>query len=284
MPEADSVWRTARRLHLACSNTIVRNAELRWPSLAGVDLTGWTTLEVVARGKHLLHRFDSGFTLHSHLRMEGRWEVSVGSGHRPPSSSDVRAWMSSEQWSARGRRLGMLNVVRTDRENRLVGHLGPDILNQDWAVGAMSSLLIRDSRAIGEVLLDQSVIAGLGTMWISEALFNRRLNPWVPGEHLDREVVQDLLGLLRRWLWLATEGSLLRGPGHGRQGAPGRVHGRSGRPCELCGGCVRVAMIGPVKQQRTMFYCPKCQGGYAPTDDRRPQRPLGSGYKGSRRR
>ena len=73
MPEGDTVWRTARRLHLALAGRELTRTDLRWPSLATVDLTGRTTLEVVARGKHLLHRVEGGWTIHSHLRMTGSW-------------------------------------------------------------------------------------------------------------------------------------------------------------------------------------------------------------------
>ena len=75
MPEGDTVHRTADRLHRALAGRVVERTELRWPSVADVDLSGTTTLEVVARGKHLLHRFDTGVTLHTHLRMEGQWRI-----------------------------------------------------------------------------------------------------------------------------------------------------------------------------------------------------------------
>ena len=80
MPEGDIVWRTAHRLHLALAGHVVTVCDLRWPSLATVDLRGATTTEVVARGKHVLQRLDSGVTLHTHLRMDGQWRVG---GHRP---------------------------------------------------------------------------------------------------------------------------------------------------------------------------------------------------------
>ena len=77
MPEGDTVWRTAHRLHQALAGHVVTVCDLRWPSLATVDLRGATTTEVVARGKHVLHRLDSGVTLHSHLRMDGQWRVAA---------------------------------------------------------------------------------------------------------------------------------------------------------------------------------------------------------------
>ena len=75
MPEGDAVWRTARRLHEALAGRVLVSADLRWPSLATSDLSGLTVTEVVPRGKHLLLRLDNGWTLHSHLRMDGSWRV-----------------------------------------------------------------------------------------------------------------------------------------------------------------------------------------------------------------
>ncbi|HEX5970088.1 MAG TPA: DNA-formamidopyrimidine glycosylase family protein, partial [Intrasporangium sp.] len=71
MPEGDTVWRTARRLHEALAGHEIVETDLRWPGIATADLSGRRTLEVVSRGKHLLHRVEGGWTLHSHLRMEG---------------------------------------------------------------------------------------------------------------------------------------------------------------------------------------------------------------------
>lgn len=276
MPEADSVWRAAHRLNSVLSGTALLQAELRWPKIAGADLRGWRTVEVVPRGKHLLHRFDSGITLHSHLRMDGRWDVNAGQGRRPPDRSDVRTWLVTEVATVTGRRLGMLGLVPTRREGTVVGHLGPDILAEQWNRAAVSATLRNDSRAIGAALLDQRVIAGLGTMWISELLHQLRLHPWRPASELGEAERDELLGLARRWLWRAKDSDVPSSTGSQQRGSSTRVHGRSGRPCPRCGDTVRVAMIGEPPQDRTMFYCPSCQGGYGPTNDRRPQAPLGA--------
>lgn len=75
MPEGDTVWRTARRLHETLAGEVISAADLRWPGISTADLRGMRTLEVVARGKNVLHRLDAGLTLHSHLRMEGQWRI-----------------------------------------------------------------------------------------------------------------------------------------------------------------------------------------------------------------
>ena len=126
--------RTAERLDAALRGTLVERAELRWPCVPDVDLTGSRTVEVVARGKHLLHRFDTGATLHTHLRMEGQWRVEHPGAptERALRRQDLRAAVLTARWSAVGLRLGMLDLVPTTRESDLVGHLGPDVLGPDW--------------------------------------------------------------------------------------------------------------------------------------------------------
>ncbi len=132
MPEGDSVYQAASRLHAALAGEELVVADLRWPSLATVNLVGDTTIEVVAVGKHLLQRLDSGRTLHSHLKMEGRWRVHNGRDRRRWESPDVRAVLATTSYMAVGTRLGMLDLVATRDEHTLVGHLGPDVLGPSW--------------------------------------------------------------------------------------------------------------------------------------------------------
>lgn len=278
MPEGDTVHRTADRLHRALAGQVVLRAELRWPSAPDVDLAGATTTEVVARGKHLLHRFDTGATLHTHLRMEGQWRVEHPGAdtERAMRRPDVRAAVLAEPWSAVGLRLGMLDLVPTAREGDLVGHLGPDVLGPDWAPEAVARRITASDAFVGDLLLDQRVLAGVGTFWGSELLFLDRILPWTPGRELDPQRVERLLERMHRLMALAARTGWQASTGVQRAGEEAYVHARSGRPCRRCGDTVRVAMTGRAPRERTMFSCPTCQGGYAPTDDRRPQRPLGS--------
>jgi endonuclease-8 len=282
VPEGDTVHRTADRLDAALRDAALERAELRWPSAPQVDLAGSRTLEVVARGKHLLHRFDTGTTLHTHLRMEGQWRVE----HPGPATEralrrhDLRAALLTEQWSALGLRLGMLDLVPTAREAELVGHLGPDVLGPDWDATVAAARVTASEGLIGDTLLDQRVLAGIGTFWASEILFVERVLPWTPARDLDRERVLAMLERLHR-LMAASRGSGWQATtGIRRSGEEAYVHARSGRPCRRCGDTVRVATTGAAPRQRTLFSCPTCQGGLAPTDDGRPQRPLGSGKRG----
>jgi endonuclease-8 len=103
--------------------------------------------------------------------------------------------------------------------------------------------------------------------------------PWARARDLDRDLVLALLERLHRLMAAARRTGWQASTGIQRSGEEAYVHARSGRPCRRCGDTVRVAMTGRPPRQRTLFSCPTCQGGLAPTDDGRPQRPLGSGRR-----
>jgi len=279
MPEGDTLWRTADRMHRALAGEPLTISDLRWGSLATVDLVGMTTLEVRARGKHLLHRLDSGLTLHSHLRMEGQWRI-VHPGpetERARRRHDLRALLTTEHWSAVGLRLGMLDLVPTREEHTLIGHLGPDVLGPDWDPARAAANLTAYEGFVGDALLDQRTLAGVGTYWASEALFVERILPWTRTSDLTPDQVDHLVTRIHRFMDRAKDHAIQSSTGILRQGEESWVHGRSGRPCRRCGDTIRVAMTGQPPRERTLFSCPTCQGGMAPTDDGRPQAPLGAG-------
>jgi endonuclease-8 len=277
MPEGDVVWRTAARLNAALAGRRLIVTDLRWPSLATTDLRGREVLQVVSAGKHILTRISAGLTLHSHLRMEGSWHVH-GTGQpwiRRRPESGVRAVLANTEWTAIGHNLGMLDLVRTDAEHTLTGHLGPDVLGPGWDPGqAALRLAAVPERPVGEALLDQRVLAGVGTFFMAESLFLRGVSPWTPARSAgDLDVLVSLVhGLMTANRDRAVQSST----GDLRPGRHQYVHARSGHPCRRCGTTVRVAGIGQPPQERPAFYCPACQPGPAPTDDGRWQAPLGA--------
>ncbi|MFD0479266.1 DNA-formamidopyrimidine glycosylase family protein [Nonomuraea thailandensis] len=131
MPEGDAVYRTAARLRGALDGRPLTRSDFRVPRHATADLTGRQVITTLSRGKHLLTRIEGDLTVHTHLRMEGSWLVSE-TGRRIPPGDQVRLILANERWQAVGVRLGMVDLVRTDGEARLVGHLGPDLLGPDW--------------------------------------------------------------------------------------------------------------------------------------------------------
>ncbi|MEJ5945113.1 DNA-formamidopyrimidine glycosylase family protein [Pseudokineococcus basanitobsidens] len=285
MPEGDTVLRTARRLNAALAGEVLRSSDLRWPSLATVDLAGQRVLEVAARGKHVLLRTDAGLTVHSHLRMDGSWLVHrTGQPWRVRSPEGVRAVLVAPGWTAVGHRLGMLDLVATADEAGVVGHLGPDVLADGWDAGgaqrALAALHEHPDREVGDALLDQRLLAGVGTFWMSELLFLRGTSPWTRVD--DVPDLAGALALVRRMMRVSVEA---RDPvqtttGDTRAGRNRYVHARSGLPCLRCGTPVRVAPIGTGPQARSAFSCPSCQPGPRPTDDGRRQAPLGHDRRG----
>lgn len=280
MPEGDTVRRTADRLHRALVGEVLERAELRWGRLDGAPLVGRPTVEVVSRGKHLLHRVEGGWTVHSHLKMEGQWRIeALGSpaARRGLGNPQARAVLDAGRWRALGLRLGSLHLVRTSDEPELVGHLGPDVLDEGLDVRAVVDGWRGSGRPLAEALLDQRIVAGIGTFWASEILWWARLHPWAAAADTDPDVLERALSRLGVLMRRAVVTGVQSSTGETRRGEESAVHARSGRPCRRCGDTVRVAMAGPPGRERTIFSCPTCQGGRAPTDDGRPQRPLGSG-------
>lgn len=283
MPEGDAVWRTARRLHQALAGEVLRGSDLRVPALATSDLSGRRTVEVVPRGKHLLHRVEGDLTLHSHLRMEGSWRVHpVARRHTLGARHTVRALLWTGRRVAVGDSLGMLDLVRTSEEHRVVGHLGPDLLDPGYdATQALANVLADPGRTVTEALLDQRNVAGMGTIFTAEPLFVLGVNPWTPVGVVGAEQVSEVLATARRMLVLSCRSGRTTITGRADVNADDAwVHGRVGLPCKRCGTTVRLAPIGRQPQERVMFYCPTCQGGLSPTDDGTRQTPLGHGRPG----
>jgi len=281
VPEGDIIWRVAHRLDAALSGRVLTVSDLRWPSLATADLTGRAVASVVSRGKHILVRVAGHdgvppLTLHSHLRMEGSWHVHrTGDRWHARDEGGVRAVLGNDTWTAVGHKLGMLVVVPEADEDRLVGHLGPDLLGEDWDPDeALRRLRLTPARPVGEALLDQRNLAGIGTFFMTETLFLRGVTPWT--QLSDVPDLPAVVTLARALLDLARTRGTQVTTGDTRPGRTNYVHARSGRACLRCRSPIRVAPIGSAPEDRVAFYCPACQRGPAPTDNGRPQRPLGS--------
>ena len=257
MPEGDVVWRTARQLQQALAGQVLVRSDFRVPRYATTDLTGRVVTETVSRGKHLLTRVEGGITVHTHLKMDGSWRISTASGawrgdHR------IRLILANRDWQAVGVRLGIVEVLRTSREHAAVGHLGPDLLGPDFdADEAVRRLAFAPDRTIGEALLDQHNLAGIGTIYRAETLFLRGVSPWRPaGEVAD---LPGIVGMARRLLDANKDR-----PGPVTTGNPARgqqlwVYGRAGLPCRRCGTTIQQAELGPVLEERIAVWCPRCQ-------------------------
>ncbi|HKC27877.1 MAG TPA: DNA-formamidopyrimidine glycosylase family protein [Jatrophihabitans sp.] len=260
MPEGDTVWLTARRLHQALSGRPLKISDFRVPALATVDLRGRTVTEVLARGKHILARLDDDLTVHSHLRMDGAWYVTRADGPAPRRHPQhmIRALLGNAEWVATGYRVHDLRVVPRADEPALVGHLGPDLLGPDWdPLAAIANLRAQPDVAVGEALLDQRNLAGIGNLYKSEVLFIERVHPWTPVRNVAplEEIVrtaQRLLRANRDHPEQSTTGLLGRGQQHW-------VYERAGQPCLRCRTPIRRAEQGVPPRARSTYWCPNCQ-------------------------
>ena len=244
MPEGDTIWRTAAALRERLAGKEV--LEARPATIA--RLRGRRLLEVESRGKHLLMHFEDRLTLHSHMRMTGAWHLyAPGQRWRKPRRfatallrfADAEAVLFSAP---------VLALVR-DPATR-VGHLGPDILLQPFDIDEV----IRRARAsevsaLGELLLEQRVCAGIGNIYKCECLWIQRQDPWRSQHDLTDSELAELYLVARRLMREA-----LAGPGPRRRA----VHARGGRPCPRCGS--RVEMRAQGAQGRLTYHCPRCQG------------------------
>lgn len=264
MPEGDSVWRAAARLHAALAARPLSRSDLRVPRFATADLTGRTTLEVVPRGKHLLARFEGGLTLHSHLRMDGAWRVfPAGAPWHGGPAHEIRAVLGTAEHTAVGYRLPVLELLRTADEDRAVGHLGPDLLGPDWDPDrAAANLLAAPDRPLGEALLDQRNLAGIGNIYKAELCFLAQVSPWTPVGALPEAALPRLAAAAHRLLAAnigepARAGGRRNTTGSRRPGQDLFVYGRTHRPCLRCGTPVREAP----QDGRPTYWCPRCQPG-----------------------
>jgi endonuclease-8 len=247
MPEGDALHRAARRLQVLVGERVAVEARHPRARAAGVAerLDGRVLESVEAHGKNLLLRFEGGYVLRSHLRMNGSWRVL-------PADAETLGlpWLV-----LRGR--GSQAVLRggsvLELTDRATSRLGPDILADPPDFGAMLERIRRSDqrRELGDALLDQQLVAGIGNIWKAEALWSAQLSPWA---RLADTTDHELLAALRE------AGRLMRASLDGRR-VERRVYRRAGRPCPRCGTPIKSR--GQGDDNRTAYWCPGCQRGEA---------------------
>ncbi|MFF0087331.1 Fpg/Nei family DNA glycosylase [Streptomyces canus] len=269
MPEGDTVWQSARRLHSALADRVLTRSDLRVPKYATADLTGRRVLDVTPRGKHLLTRIEGGLTLHSHLRMDGSWKVYAENQRWTGGPThQIRAILANADRTAVGYRLPVLELLRTTDEHKAVGHLGPDLLGPDWnPETALANLLQDPARPLGEALLDQRNLAGIGNVYKSELCFLVGATPWLPVGALPADRAAQLPALAKKLLEVNRDRPVRSTTG--RRGQDLFVYGRAPRPCLRCHTSIRVADQGDGSRERPTYWCPTCQTGPAPSPHRR---------------
>ncbi|WP_159613448.1 DNA-formamidopyrimidine glycosylase family protein [Glutamicibacter sp. JC586] len=271
MPEGDSVYRATARLHHALSGQSLLSSDFRVPALATTDLTGYVVHEVVPAGKHLLMRLhpptvDSPvfpakpLTLHSHLLMEGRWDLYSPNERWKKPAHTARVVLRTDAVSAVGFDIAQVRLVPTEQEADLVGHLGPDLLGANWDPALALENLRRDPhQGIGQALLDQRIMAGVGNVYRCEILFLRRLYPLTEvGQIADLPAVVQIA---HRLLNVNKDRVRRVTTGQERTREPLWVYGRAGKPCLRCGTRIELLKIPstPEGAERDCYWCPRCQ-------------------------
>jgi endonuclease VIII len=251
VPEGDTIHRAARRLQVLVGQRL--KAETPHPRAQATrvaeHIDGRLLESVEAVGKNLVFRFEGGIVLRSHLRLSGRWVVQPRAASRTGAGGRARPWLvlRGEQVEA-----VLWNGPVLELHTRALQRLGPDILAAPPQIDRMLARLraADPTRRLGESLLDQSLVAGIGNMWLAEVLWQQELSPWRRlGDVSDAERRAALETAARLMASAVATG---RGPGR-------QVYRRAGRPCARCGG--RIRAWGQGDDNRLAYWCPGCQGG-----------------------
>jgi endonuclease-8 len=257
MPEGDTIHHAAARIRPILEGRVPdeiltphpRHGQDRWPQRLG----GRTVNAVTAHGKHLFIGFDGDLVLHSHLRMNGAWSVRPAGGRWPRPAH--RAWLvlragGHDVVQFDGPVLELMTASRVRFDQRLAA-LGPDIVADEFDEQAALRRLRRDdpTRGIGDALMNQRTVAGIGNVWKSEACFGAQVDPWRPAAEVsDDEILAILRDARPRMRRCARDGHTARDQA---------IYGRAGRPCPRCGAAIR--RRGQGDDNRTTYWCGSCQ-------------------------
>jgi endonuclease VIII len=257
MPEGDTIHHAANRIRAVLAGHVPeqiltpqpRHRMDAWPEA----LAGRAVRAVEAHGKHLFLRFERDLTLHSHLRMTGTWAV-----HREGQRwrrAPRRAWMVLRYggWEViqfDGPVLELMSEHRTRTHPQLAA-LGQDVIGESFDGELFLRRLRLDdqTRAVGDALLNQETVAGIGNLWKAEACFAAGVDPWRALAELSDEEALALVGFAREHMRRSVDA--------GYKQRPREVYGRAGRPCPRCATLIRSR--GQGENNRTTFWCPGCQ-------------------------
>lgn len=265
MPEGDTIWLHAKQLRTAFEGKQLTAADLRVPQHATADLAGRWMKTVRSRGKHLLMDLARDATatpdliLHTTLGMEGTWRIfEPRQRWKGGPAFQIRATISTADAVAVGYRLPHVDLLRSSDESTVVGHLGPDLLGEDWdPQAAKQRLLERPHVQIGDALLDQRNLAGVGNVYKSELCFLARVHPVTEVEQLTEANLDQLLSDAHRLL--VANRDTWRRVTTGDPRKPMWVYSRGGQPCRICGTPIRSTTQGAPTRERFTWWCPKCQ-------------------------
>jgi endonuclease-8 len=265
MPEGDTIFRSAETLRRWLAGREITSASTPGRRRVDVDATvlvGATVTGVESRAKHLLVHFDSGLVLHTHMRMTGSWHVyPAGERWRKP------AWQARLVLEAGDRVAVCFNAPVVElrspaalRADPSLSRLGPDVLATAPVDPVELARRVRARAArcvtLGELLLDQQVVSGIGNIYRCESLFLCGIDPHTPTTAAAPALVERLVSTASRLMAANAKGSAAA---RAFDALPDRpwVYKRSGRPCRRCGATVVREVFGD--QARALYWCPGCQ-------------------------
>jgi endonuclease VIII len=272
MPEGHTLFALARDLHEAFAGTTpeVTSPQGKFEDGAAV-LTGRELVRATSRGKHLLVEFADDRWLHVHLGLIGSFTVDSHEWTAEvPAVGQVRLRLRTDQHVADLRGPTLCEVATPEQVDAVLARLGPDPLRPDADPDEAWARITRSSRPIGELLMDQSVLAGVGNVYRSEVLFRHRLSPFTEGRALRKASWRLIWDDLERLLPLGVvtgrivtvedqvvqvEAALGRGEVPHLTERSSSVYRRAGMPCPACGSKVRTRVVAG----RNLFWCGLCQ-------------------------
>ena len=280
MPEGDTIFRAARTLHAALAGKPVTRFDAAYAHLraSNVDrpVVGRLVQTVRSIGKHLLIEFSNDLVLRTHMRMNGSWHIYRPAERWQRPASAMRVVVATTDYVAVGFDIPVaeFHTARSLARDETLSRIGPDLLSPNFDVQeVVGRMLIHANEPILDVLLDQSVMAGVGNVYKCEILFIEGVNPMAITGQLGQPILRNLVALARKLL-LAN---VVPGKGdgivtHGLRHTTGRadpsirlwVYARGGRPCRRCGSSIVGQPLG--KHARITYFCPRCQPATSPPD------------------
>jgi endonuclease VIII len=274
MPEGDTIYRAAQTLDRALARRVVTRFDSVLPALTRIDedapIAGRTVQRVWSQGKHLLIAFSGDLVLRTHMRMNGSWHIYRPGERWQRSRHQARLVIETDAFVAVAFNVPVAEFY-TARElvrETALRDLGPDLLNDAFDEdAALARLRARGPIGVGDALLDQRALAGIGNVYKSEVCFVCRINPFTPVDRLSDDDLRTLVRTARRLLQanvapgtdagIATYHPLRRTTGRGDPEERLWVYGRARRPCRRCGTPIQRSKQGT--EARSTYWCPVCQ-------------------------
>lgn len=261
VPEGDTIFRAAATLDRWLTGREVTAARTTVDRLPAGKLVGQTVAGVEARAKHLLVRFSGGSVLHTHMKMTGSWHVYSKGERWQKSPAQARFVLEAGERIAVCFNAPVVELLAAKGEQQhpsLVG-LGPDVLKPPVDLAEVRRRADRtpEKTTIGELLLDQQVVSGIGNIWRCESLFVQRLDPWRPRVEVGVVELDAVVQVAADLMMRSAKPSEYVGRDFGGGADRPWVYGRARRPCYRCRTPIRLGHIGA--QARMVYWCPSCQ-------------------------